>query len=107
MLKFTQVKTCQLADLLQAVNQRVSVNEELSGGLGHVEVVLEEALNGHQRFTVKGLQTSSLEYLLQEHLAERGGKLIDQAADAEIFIADDILSVSNTLPTSSATCASL
>ena len=56
MLEFTQIKTGQLADLLQTVDQRIAVNEELAGGFGHIQIVLEEALNGHERFAVKTLK---------------------------------------------------
>ena len=44
MLKLTQVKPGQLADLFQTVNKRVSVNKQLAGRFGNVEVVFEEAL---------------------------------------------------------------
>ena len=43
MLELAEIQTGQLTDLLQAVHQGVAVDEELTGGLGDVEVVLEEA----------------------------------------------------------------
>ena len=92
-LKFTQVKSCHLADLVQTVNERITVYEELTGGFGNVEVVLKERLNGLQRFTVERLEATALEYLLQKHFAKCGGQLIDQTANAEILIADDVLFV--------------
>ena len=67
--------------------------KQLSGGFGYVQVILKEALNGHESLTIQGLQASLLEYLLQKHLAQGGGQLIDQSADTQIFIADDVLLV--------------
>ena len=90
-LKLAQIKSGHLADLVKTVNQRVTVNKELARGLGNVQVVLKERLNSLQRFAVERLETAALEYLLEEHFAKRGGQLIDQAANAEIFVADDIL----------------
>ena len=58
MLELAQIKSRQLTDLFQAVNQGVSMHKELSGGFGNVEVVLKERLNGHQSFAVKRLQAS-------------------------------------------------
>ena len=91
MLKLSQIQAGQLADLLQTVDQGISVHKQLAGGLGNIEVVLKEALNGHQRLAVKRLEASLLENFLQEHLAKRGRQLIDQTADAEVLIADDVL----------------
>ena len=91
MIELTQVKTGELLDLLQAVNQRVSVNKQLSGRLGYVQVILEEALDGEQRFVVKALDAAALEYLMQEGLAEGGRQVIDESCDAEIVVADDDL----------------
>ena len=53
MLKLTQIKTCQLADLVKTVNESVSVNEKLSRGFRHVEVVFEEGLDRHKSFSVE------------------------------------------------------
>ena len=41
-IKFAEIQTGQLLDLLKTVDQRVAVNEQLSGGLGYIQVVLEE-----------------------------------------------------------------
>ena len=91
MVEFAEVETGELADLFETVYERVSVYEQLSGSLGDVEVVFEEALNGHESFAVERIERTVLEYFLKEHFAEGGGKLINQTADAEIFVADDIL----------------
>ena len=90
-VEFTEVETGELADLFQTVHERISVYEELSGSFGNIEVVFKEALNGHERFAVERIEGTVLENFLQEHFAERGRKLINQTADAEIFVADDIL----------------
>ena len=41
-LKLTQAKAGNLLDLLKAVNERISVDEQLSRRFGEDEVVLEE-----------------------------------------------------------------
>ena len=91
MLELTEVEACDLADLFKSVNKSVSMYEELSRGFGNVEVILEEALNGHKGLAVERLEASLLEYLLEEHLAESGRKLIDKSADTEVFVAYDVL----------------
>ena len=91
MLELTEVKTCELTNLFKAVNESVSMNEELTRGLGNIKVILEEALNGHKCFTVEALERALLEYFLEEHFAKSRRKLINKTADAEIFIAYDIL----------------
>ena len=93
MLKLTQIKAGHLADLIKTVDQGVAVYEKLTRGFGNVEVVLKECLNGLQRFAVERLEAAALEYLLQKHFAKCGGQLIDQAANAKIFVADDVLFV--------------
>mgnify|MGYP003314614833 CR=1 FL=1 len=52
-IEFTEIKTRQLLDLVKTVNESVSVNEELSRGLRHVEVIVKEALDSHKCFSVK------------------------------------------------------
>ncbi|MPM26155.1 hypothetical protein SDC9_72656 [bioreactor metagenome] len=47
-------------------------------------------MDGEQRLLVQRVNGILLEDLLQEHLAQCGGKLIDQTADAEVFIVDDV-----------------
>ena len=91
MVKFAQIETGELADLFKTVYERIPVYEELPGGLGDVQIVFEEALDGHERFAVEGIQTAVFEDFLEEHFAQRGRKLIDQSADTEVFVADDVL----------------
>lgn len=90
-IKLTEVKSRQLTDLFKSVNKRISVDEELSRCLGNIEIVLEEALNGEQGLPVKCLDASLLEHLGEEHLAKSGRELIYKSADAEVFVAYDIL----------------
>ena len=66
------------------------MDKQLAGRLGHVQVILEELVDGEQRLLIQGVDGVLLEHLLQEHLAQGGGKLIDQAADAQILVVDDI-----------------
>ena len=79
----------ELLDLLQTVDQRVSVDEQLAGGLGDVQVVLKELVDGEQRLLIERVDGVLLEHLGQEDLAECRRQLIDQAADAKVFIVDD------------------
>ena len=50
MIKLAQIQAGQLLDLFQAVHQGVAVDKELPGGLGNVQVVLKELIDGEQRF---------------------------------------------------------
>ena len=90
-VEFPQIQTGELADLFQTVYQGVSVYEQLPGSFGYVQVVFEETLDGHEGFSVQSVQTAVLENFLQEHFAQGGGQLIDQTADTQVFIADDVL----------------
>ena len=84
-------KPCELFDLLQPVDQGVAVDKELPGGLGDVEVVLKEFVNGEKRLLVQGVDGVFLENLREEDLAEGRRQLVDQAADPQVFIAEDAL----------------
>ena len=66
------------------------MDKQLPGRLGHVQIVLKELIDGEQRLLIQGVDGILLENLLQEHLAQGGGQLIDQPADAQILIVDDI-----------------
>ena len=52
-IEVAQIQAGQLADLLQAVDQRVAVYEQAAARFGNVQVVLEEALDGEQRLSVE------------------------------------------------------
>ena len=41
MVKFPQIQARQLLDLLQAIHQGVTVDEQLAGSFGNVQVVLK------------------------------------------------------------------
>ena len=88
-IELTQVQTGQLLDLLKTVHQRIAVYEQLTRGLGYVQVVLEELLNREQRLLIEGVDGILLEHLGQEDLAERRRQLIDEPPDAQVFIVDD------------------
>ena len=91
MVELAQVQAGELLDLLQAVHQGVAVDEELPGGLGDVQVVLKELVDGEQGLLVQGIDRILLEHLGQEDLAQGGGQLINQASDAQLLIIDDAL----------------
>ena len=55
MIKLSEVKAGHLLDLFQAVDQRVAVDIELSRGLGDIEVVLKEAVDGLEGILVQSL----------------------------------------------------
>ena len=90
-VELAEVEACKLLDLVESVNESVSVNEELAGSLGHVKIVLEESLDREQRLVVEGLDRTLLEYFLQECLAESGGEMIDKSRDTEVVVAYYVL----------------
>ena len=67
------------------------MDKQLPGRLRDVQVVLKELVDGKQRLLVQGVNGVLLEDLLEEHLAEGGGKLVDQPPNAQVLIVDDIL----------------
>ena len=85
MVELTEVESGHLLYLVQAVNKGITVDKELSRGLGNIEIVLKECLNCNQGLAVERLYRSALEYLLEIHLAQRCRQLIDKSADAEVF----------------------
>ena len=60
-IEVAQIQAGQLADLLQAVDQRVAVYEQAAARFGNVQVVLEEALDGEQRLSVERIDALLLE----------------------------------------------
>ena len=66
------------------------MDKQLAGRFRHVQVVLKELVDGKQGFLIQCVDGVLLEHLLQKHLAQRGGQLVDQAADAQVLIVDDI-----------------
>ena len=66
------------------------MDEQLARRFREDQVILEELVDREERLLVERIDRVLLENLLQEHFAQRRRQLIDQAADAEIFIADDI-----------------
>ena len=69
-IEVAQVKAGQLADLLKAVDQRVTVNEQTAARLGDVQVVLKEALDREQCLGIEGVDAFLLEHLAQECFAD-------------------------------------
>ena len=67
------------------------MDKQLSGRLGHVQVVFEELVDGKQGLLVQRVNGIFLEDLLEEHFAQGRGQLINQAADTQILIIDDVL----------------
>lgn len=88
-VELPEVEARELLDLFQPVDQGVAVDEELAGGLGDVQIVFKEFIDGKQGLLVERVDGVLLEHFAQEDFAERGGKLIDQPADAEVFVGDD------------------
>ena len=72
-VEFPQVQPGELFDLLQPVDQGIAVHEQAAAGLGHVQVVFKEALDGEQGLLVQALDAALLEHLFEEHLADGGG----------------------------------
>ena len=67
------------------------MDKELPGSLGDVQVVLKELVDGEQGLLIERIDGILLEHFTEEDLAQRGGQLVDQAADAQIFVVDDAL----------------
>ena len=67
------------------------MNEQLAGGFRNVQVVFKEFLDGEQRLVVEAVDRALLKDLLEEHLAQGGRQLVDQASDAEVVVADNRL----------------
>ena len=55
MIEFPQIQTGELLDLLQTINQSVTVNEQLPGSFGNVQVVLKELIDGEQGLLIQRL----------------------------------------------------
>ncbi len=71
-VELSQIQTGQLLNLLQTVDQGVTVNKQLSGGFRNIQVVLKELLDGKQRFVVQAVDGAFLKDLLEEHFAQGG-----------------------------------
>ena len=67
------------------------MNVKLSGGLGYIQAVLEELVDGDQSLLVKIIRGLAAEDLLNEHLAQRDRKLIDQTANSKRAVSNNIL----------------
>ena len=89
-LKYAKVEACGLFQLIQTVYQSIPVDIELSGGLGHVQIVLKELIDGGESLIIKLVGIASVKDLLDEHLAKRYGKLIDESAYAEGAVGYDL-----------------
>ena len=67
------------------------MHKQTAAGFGNVQVVLKKALDGEQRFRVQRINAVLLEYFAQECFAQGGRQLINQAGNAQVIIADDLL----------------
>ena len=65
--------------------------KKLSRSLRYIQAVLKELVDGEQRLLIERIDGILLEHLGQEDLTERRRQLVDEAADAEVFIVDDRL----------------
>ena len=65
------------------------MDEQLSGRLGDVEVILEELVDREQRLLIERVDGVLLEDLGQENFTQGRRQLVDQSADAKVFIVDD------------------
>ena len=78
MVKLAQIQTGQLLDLLKTVHQRIAVDKQLAGGLGDVQIVLKELVDGKQGFLIQRVNGILLEHFAQVDLAKGSGQLINQ-----------------------------
>ena len=81
-VKIADIQTGLLLQLLDPVNQRVAVNEKLSGRLGYVQIVLKEAVDGRKRLCIQIIRYILTEHFVNKYIAQVGGKLIDQPSNA-------------------------
>ena len=65
------------------------MNIQFPGCFGNVKIVLKEAVDRLQGVLIQGLDGVLLEDLVEEHLTQGGGELIDDTAEAETLIMDD------------------
>ena len=65
MVKFPQIQSRQLFNLFQTVHQRIAVNKQLAAGLGNVQVILKELLDGEQCLVIQAFDGTFLKYLAQ------------------------------------------
>ena len=66
------------------------MDKQLPGGLRHVQVVLEELVDGEQGLLIQRIDGVLLEHLTQEDLTQGGGRLIYQLPTTlcEIFLSE-------------------
>ena len=64
-VKLPQIETRQLLDLLQAIHQGIAVNKQLTAGLGNIQVVLKELLNGEKGLVIQAFDGAFLKDLPQ------------------------------------------
>ena len=88
-IEFAKVESGYTLNFFETVNEGVSMNEKLTGGLGNVKIVLEEFLNGKEGLLIETLYRAALENLSEEGLTEGSGELINKAGDTEVAVADD------------------
>ena len=67
------------------------MNVKLSGGLGYIQAVLEKLVDGDQSLLVEIIRGLAAEDLLNEHLAQRDRKLIDQTTNSKRAVSNNIL----------------
>ena len=91
MVELTQIQAGQLLDLLQTVHQGVTVHEQLTGGLRHIQIVLKELVDGEQSLLIQRVDGILLEHLRQEDVTQGGGQLVDQAANTQVLVVHDAL----------------
>ena len=83
------------------------MNIKLSGGLGHIQAVLKELVDGSQCLLVELVRRLSVKYLADKHFAQRNGQLINQTSDTQVVVSDNVLIGVENLATSNAILASL
>ena len=62
MIELTQIQTGQLLDLFQSIDQCISVYKQLTGGLGYVQIIFKEFLDGEQGLLIQALDAALLEH---------------------------------------------
>ena len=83
-LKVSHVQARDFLHLLNPVNKRIAVHEELPGGFRNIEIILKKFLNRIEYLFINFFRNLiSAKYLPYEDPAQIFRKLIDQSADSQ------------------------
>ena len=62
---------------------------QLTAGFGNIQVILKKFIDRCQCFIIEIVHCQTMQHFLDKHTAERQGQLINQPANAQLFIIDN------------------